>query len=170
MTKILRAFLLPLLFFAGSGNIYALEVWAAAQPKKETAAVNFCGLFKVEYAALRQTPFGEVVVMPKELGGYKNIVVTSKVLDEKIKTCLKGNCAAAPCKEPVLEVAQARRAGQSKSVLVSLSLDGELALTFFLSAQKRGWRVKGPQDLKYIDGKFRKRLRVAVIDGGKGYL
>jgi hypothetical protein len=138
--------------------------------------VLFCGLFKIENIDVKNTPAGEVILMPQDKGGYKNLIITSKNLDEKLKTCFNAKCAAAHCKNrPQAKIISADKLKNYNSVLATFSLDGEISATVFVSkiVRKKGgvsYRVKFPQDLKFLNGKYRAELRQFLIAGTKHLL
>ena len=170
MTKkqFLRRMVLPLALLL-SANLCALNISEVKHDfTDDTRVMSFCGVFKVENISLQTTPFGKVAVMPKELGGYKNIILTSKTLASNIELCFESKCEAAACKElPKYEIIESIKLKKSGSILVRVSFDGEMTVVFFVSKHKRAgrdiYRVSSPQDFKFTDRKYRTRLRDYLI-------
>jgi hypothetical protein len=171
--KFLRRMILPMLL---SANLCALNIYEVKHDGSDnTATMSLCGAFKIENISLEETPFGEVVVMPRELGGYKNLVVTSKEFDGKIKTCFKAGCGVVSCaRSPVYKLLEARGLKKSGSVLATVSFDDQLTVIFFVSKHKRGgreiYKVNTPRDFKFTDNKYRKDFREFLIKETKRLL
>ena len=83
MTKLLIFVLLFLPSLA-----FSLEVSAVQKQQDGDYKITFCKLFKIENIALVKKSFGSVLEMPREIGGYKNLAITSKELDLKIKNAI----------------------------------------------------------------------------------
>ena len=108
--------------------------------------------------------------MPRELGGYRNLMVSSKNLDLKIKNALTNTeniKAKNTCQKPGLKIVSARRIKESSSVLCQLSFDDSLDLIVFASKYKKGkkdiYRVSYPQDFKFLDKKYKAQVRDFIL-------
>lgn len=172
----LRHLVLPLFILSGT-SLSALGITGFEKESDGEATISFCNLFKVKNIAIVDKGFGQVVAPPLELGGYKNIIISSKVLDGEIKQCFasEGSCIkkAKMCK-PKAEVVSARKLKTSRSVLAEISLDGEMNIVFFVSSYKKKdkdiYKVSVPVDLKFIDKKYRAELRELLIKKTKHLL
>jgi hypothetical protein len=159
-----------------SANLYALSINAVKRDLSDnTATISFCGVFEIKNISVEETPFGEVASMPKELGGYANIIVTSKKLDEAVKLCHSAKCKAVKCSAyPEYKLLTARKLKSGKSVLAKVSFDEELTITFFVSKYKRGnkdiHRVNPPRDFEFTDKKYKNQVRQFLIGRTKDLL
>jgi hypothetical protein len=164
-----RCLILFCFLFVFSARLRAVDVSRIEREPDGEMTVYFCDIFKIENVALKETPAGEIVLMPRETGGYKNLSVISKKLDEEIKKCASAKCETAVCKNyPRSNIVSSRKLKNSNSVLADVSLDGELTITVFVSKikgrkSKDIYRVKFPMDLKFLDKKYRVNLRSFLI-------
>jgi hypothetical protein len=164
-----RCLILFCFLFVFGARLRAINVSQAEREPDGEMTISFCDVFKIENIVLKETPAGEIVLMPRETGGYKNLSVISKKLDEEIKKCSRVKCDTAVCKSyPRSNIISARKLKSYNSVLAYVSLDGELAITVFVSKikgrkNKDIYRVKFPGDLKFLDRKYRANLRSFLI-------
>ena len=169
MTKLLIFILLFLPSLA-----FSLEVSAVQKQQDGDYKITFCKLFKIENIALVKKYFGTFLEMPRELGGYKNLAITSKELDLKIKDAIEGsvkNNTKNACQTPVLKVVSARRIKESSSVICQVSFDNSLDIIAFASKYKKGkkdvYRVSYPQDLKFLNKKYKEQVRSFILESTK---
>ena len=165
-----------LLFLPGYA-FATLEISRVQKQQDGDYTVSFCKLFKIENIALEKKSFGSFLEMPRELGGYKNLAVTSQDLDLKIKNVLEGKAEVntkLTCKEPVLKLVSARRIKESSSVLCQLSFEDSLDIIVFASKYKKGkkeiFRVSYPQDFKFLDKNYKARVRAFILANTKQLL
>lgn len=173
MTKALIAVLLFLPCFAFA----EFEVSQVQKQSDGDYTISFCKLFKIENIALEQNSLGSFLKMPLEISGYKNIAITSKDLDLKIKTALLNSAKAdlkSKCKEPVLKIISARKIKESPSVLCQISFDDSLDIIVFASKYKKGkkeiYRVSYPQDFKFLNKTYKKQVRSFILKNTKELL
>ena len=148
----------------------SLEVSRVQKQQDGDYTITFCNLFKVENIALKQNSLGSFLEMPRELGGYKNLMISSKDLDLKIKNAVinaETVKAKNTCQKPSLKIISARRIKESSSVLCQLSFDDSLDLIVFASKYKKGkkdiYRVSYPQDFKFLDKKYKAQVRDFIL-------
>ncbi|MBQ4493715.1 MAG: hypothetical protein II972_03860 [Elusimicrobiaceae bacterium] len=170
MTK-LFAFLL---LFLPACAFASLEVSQVQKQQDGDYKITFCKLFKIENIALNKNSFGSFLEMPRELGGYKNLAITSKELDLKIKNAIEGLAKTDTkntCQKPILKIVSARKIKESSSVLCQISFDDSLDIIVFASKYKKGqkeiYRVSYPQDFKYLDKKYKAEVRTFVLKNTK---
>ena len=173
MNKVLIAVLLFLPNFAFA----SLEVSRVQKQQDGDFTITFCNLFKIENIALNKNSFGSFLEMPRETGGYKNLEITSRELDVKIKEILEDKIkvnAKTSCKEPSLKMVSARRIKGSSSVLCQISFEDSLDIIVFSSKYKKGkkdiYRVSYPQDLKFLDKKYKAKVRAFILENTKELL
>ena len=151
----------------------ALDISGFRPDDEGGAEIEFCGKFKVENISLSSGVTGKVE-MPLDWGGYENLLLTSRSLEEDIKRCFGGECqvSALEC-EPKAEIIFSRKVSD-KSVLIKVSFDGELTAVFFLGKYKRlgkpYYKLSPAADFKFIDDNYRKSFRNFVIKEAKGLL
>ena len=152
----------------------ALEISGFKSYEDGAAEAEFCGKFKAENISLKAGEQDGKVEMPLDWGGYENLLLTSPILEGKIKNCLLGKCVfeAQNC-EPKAEIIFSRKVSD-KSVLLKVSFDGELTAVFFLGKYKRlgkpYYKLSPATDFKFIDDKYRKSFREFVIKEVKSLL
>lgn len=169
--------LIFVLLFLPSYTFASLEISAVKKQQDKDYTITFCKLFKIENISLEQKSFGSVLKMPREVGGYKNLAITSKDLDSKIKDILEDRAkvnSKNSCSSPVLKIVSARRIKESSSVLVQISFDDSLDIIVFASKYKKGkkeiYRVSYPQDFKFLDKKYKAQLRSFILENTKTLL
>ena len=173
MTK-LFAFLL---LFLPACAFASLEVSRVQKQQDGDYKITFCNLFKIENIALNKNSFGSFLEMPRELGGYKNLAITSKELDLKIKNAIEGvskEKTKTTCQTPILKIVSARKIKESSSVLTQVSFDDGLDIIVFASKYKKGkkdiYKVSFPQDLKFLDKKYKAQVRAFILKNTKKLL
>ncbi len=172
MTKLL---IFVLLFLPSIS--FSLEVSAVKKQQDKDYTITFCNLFKIENIALEKKTFGSFIEMPREIGGYKNLAITSKDLDLKIKDILEEREKINTkniCSSPVLKLVSARKIKESSSVLCQVSFDDSLDIIVFASKYKKGkkeiYRVSYPQDFKFLNKKYKEQVRSFILEKTKTLL
>lgn len=172
MTKLLFFVLLFLPSLA-----FALEVSAVQKQQDGDYKITFCNLFKIENISLTEKSFGTFLEMPRELGGYKNLALTSEDLALKIKNAIAGATKVSSknsCQKPILKMVFLRKIKESSSVLCQVSFDSSLDIIVFASKYKKGkkdiYRVSYPQDFKFSDKKYKTEVRTFVLANAKELL
>ena len=156
---------------------FSLEVSAVKKQQDKDYTITFCNLFKIENIALEKKTFGSFIEMPREIGGYKNLAITSKDLDLKIKDILEEREKINTkniCSSPVLKLVSARKIKESSSVLCQVSFDDSLDVIVFASKYKKGkkeiYRVSYPQDFKFLNKKYKEQVRSFILEKTKALL
>lgn len=165
---------LPLFLICGV-NLSALSISAFTREVDGDATVSFCGAFSIENIALENKGLGPVLVLPKDLGGYKNITVTSKVLDGQIRQCFAACSFKKTCASPVsVKLKSAHLFKSKKGIVATLSLDGQLDAVFLVTKYRRGekdiFKIKYPQDLKLSDAKLKEQIKELLTQEAKKLL
>ncbi len=170
----LRRFILPLFLFCGV-NLSALSISGFTRESDGEATVSFCGAFSVQNIALENKGLGPVLILPKDLGGYQNLTVTSKDFDAQIKKCftacsLQKTCAAAVS----FKLKSAHLFKSKKGIVATLNFDGQLDAVFLVTKYRRGekdiFKVKYPQDLKFSDLKLKEKIKEFLTKEAKKLL
>ncbi len=167
----LRRLILPLLLLCGT-NLSALNISAFTREADGEASVSFCGAFTIENIALENKGLGPVLILPKDLGGYKNLTITSKTLDGQIKKCftacsLQKTCAAAV----KFKLKSAHLFKNKKGIVATLTFDEQLEAVFLVTKYKRDekdiFKVKYPQDLKFSDAELKRQIKEFLTQEAK---
>ena len=173
MTKLLIFVLLflPSLAFAN------LEVSSVKKQQDKDYTISFCNLFKIENITLVKKSFGTFLEMPRELGGYKNLAITSKDLDSKIKAAIEDSSKINKrytCQTPSLKMVSMRSIKESSSVICQVSFDDSLDIIAFASKYKKGkkyiYRVSYPQDFKFLNKEYKQQVRSFILENAKELL
>lgn len=168
----LRRIILPL-FLLCSVNVCALNICGFAKQKDGDATVTFCKAFAVKYVSLEDKGLGPVLVMPKDLGGYKNLIVTSKILDGQIKKCFSAPCLADGAEKSakeklstVFKIKSTKLFKSKQGIIATVSFDDSFDAVFLVSKYKRlgkdVFRIKNPQDLTFVNDKLKQNVRAAL--------
>lgn len=171
----LRHFILLLLMLCAR-NVSALNISSFAREADGEATVSFCGAIAVQNIALEKVKgFGPVLVLPKDLGGYKNLKITSPALEGEVKKCFDSCPAARACKGQVnIKVKSARLFKSKKGVVATLAFDDALNAVFLVSKyQKNGkdiFRIKYPQDLSIAAPALKERVKKLLTQEAKKLL
>ena len=174
MTKLKYAACLAVLLLAAP--LCALNIsYINHDVKNKTAAVGFCMVFEIQNISLQETPFGAVLVMPKDLGGYNNINIISKELDEQIKKLWNVKFEAIACKAPPhYLVTQKKKIENKNTILANVTIDNRLEITVFISKHKKAgkdiYRLKLPQDFKFREEQYKEDFRRYIIEEAKDLL
>ena len=173
MTKLFAFLLLflPVCAFA------SLEVSRVQKQQDGDYTITFCNLFKIENIALNKNSFGTFVEMPRELGGYKNLALTSQDLTLKIKNAAEDSSKLSTkitCQKPSLKIVSAKKIKESSTILTQLSFDDSLDIIVFASKYKKGkkeiYRVSYPQDFKFLDKTYKAKVRSFILENTKELL
>ena len=172
MTKLL---IFVLLFLPGFA--FSLDVSSVQKQQDDDYKITFCKLFTIENIAFKQNSFGSFLEMPRELGGYENIALTSRELDLKVKNAIENlasNKIKTTCQKPNLKLVSARKLKESSTVLCRLSFDESLDIILFVSKYKKGkkdiYRVSYPQDFKFLNKDYKKQVRAFILENTKELL
>lgn len=165
---------MPLFLLCGV-NLNALNISAFTREADGEATVTFCGAFSVENIALANKGLGPVLILPKDLGGYQNLIVTSKALDGQIKKCFTACTVQKTCAAPVnFKLKSAHLFKSKKGIVATITFDGQLDAVFLVSKYLRDekdiFKVKYPQDLKFSDAKLKERVKDMLIAEAKKLL
>jgi hypothetical protein len=170
----LRRLILPLFLLCGV-NLSALNISAFTREADGEATVSFCGVFSIQNIALENKGLGPVLVLPKDLGGYKNLTVTSKVLDGQIKKCFADCNLQKSCAAPVsVKLKSAHLFKSKKGIVATLNLDGQIDAVFLVTKYRRDqkdiFKIKYPQDLKFSDTKLKEQIKELLTQEAKKLL
>ena len=115
--------------------------------------------------------------MTRELGGYKNLAITSKDLDLKIKEAIEDPSKISKkhtCQTPFLKMVSMRSIKESSSVICQVSFDDSLDIIAFASKYKKGkkdvYRVSYPQDFKFLNKEYKQQVRSFILENAKELL
>lgn len=164
MTKFL-AFLF--LFFALINPLNALEITGIEKEKDGEITLSFCNTFKIENIALNQSSLAQAAVLPKDEEIYENLALLNADIAGKIVSCF-GVCELkAKCKNVPYTLDSIRKIKDKDLFLAKVVFDRDISAIFLVSTYKKKdkilYRVKTPQDFKFLNKKYRKNFRTWLI-------
>jgi len=156
-------------------DLSALSISSFKREPDGEATISFCRSFRIENIALQNKGLGPVLVMPTESGGYKNLIIVSRVLDGQIKRCFSSACKAQKCAAAVkFKVKSAHLFKSKKGIVATVNFDGEFDAVFLASKFARDgedtFRIKYPKDLKFEDSALKEQVRSALIKEARKHL
>lgn len=177
MLKGLTTKFVVLIFLFGmiTSSACALEVSAFKMEEDGEATITFCKTFKIENISLNKSSVAKTVVFEKDNGEFENIALLNKNIADKIISCFEGKCnLKTNCKSVPYTLISARKAKDNNLVIAKVSFDRDISAIFLVSSyQKKNktmYRVKTPQDLKFLSSKYKKNFRNWLINETKNLL
>ena len=170
-----KFFAVTLLFCLLFTSINALEISAFKTEDDGEATITFCKTFKIENISLNKSSVAKTVVFEKDDGEFENIALLNKTVADKIISCFEGKCNLKKnCKSVPYTLTSARKAKNKNLVIAKVAFDGDISAIFLISSfQKKDktiYRVKMPQDIKFLSSKYKKNLRNWLIKETKNLL
>ena len=163
MTKF---FALLFLFFAAIPPLNALEITAQEKESDGEITLTFCNTFKIKNIALNQNSLAQAVVLPKDEEIYENLAILNADIANKIVSCfgvcdIKKNCKVPYALESI------RKVKDKDLYLAKVIFDNDISAVFLVSSYKKKnktlYRVKAPQDFKFLNNKYRRIFRAWLI-------
>ena len=153
----------------------ALEISAFETEEDGDATISFCKTLKIENVSLNKDSVIQTVIFEKDDGEFENIALLNGVIATKIISCFEGVCdTRTSCNHVPYTLVSARKVIDRDLVVAKVNFDGDLSAIFLISSyQKKNktlYRVTSPQDLKFLNSKYKKNLRNWLIEEAKKIL
>ncbi|MBQ2312765.1 MAG: hypothetical protein II183_01225 [Elusimicrobiaceae bacterium] len=153
----------------------ALEISAFKAEDDGEATITFCKTLKIENVSLNKDSVVQTVVFEKDDGEFENISLLNNIIANKIISCFEGVCdIRTSCKTVPYALISARKVIDRDLVVVKVNFDRDISAIFLISSyQKKNktlYRVTMPQDLKFLSGKYKRKLRNWLINEAKNLL
>ena len=170
-----KFFAVTLLFCGIFTRAFSLEVSAIKTEGDGEATITFCKTLKIENVALDKNSAVKTVVFEKDDGKFENIALLNKTIADKIVSCFEGVCdIKTACNSVSYTLLSARKAKDNNLVIAKVAFDKDINAVFLVSSfQKKNkiiYRVKMPQDLKFLSSKYKKNFRNWLIKETKDLL
>ena len=171
-TKTFFAIFLFIQIFQAS---YALEISAFKQEDDGEATITFCKTIEIKNVSVNKGSVVQTIEFEKDDGEYENIAVLNKNFANHIVSCFEGVCdTRTTCKTSIYSLMSAKKAKDKDLVIAKVSFDRDISAIFLVSTfQKKNktiYRIKSPQDLKFLNGKYKKNFRKWLINETKDLL
>lgn len=171
-TKTLFAIFLFSQIFQAS---YALEISAFKQEEDNEATITFCKTLEIKNVSLNRDSVVQTVIFEKDDGEFENVSLLNDQIANKIIACFEGVCDVnITCKSVPYTLISARKVKDQNLVVAKVAFDEDINAVFLVSTyQKKNktmYRVKTPQDLKFLSGKYKKNFRNWLINKTKDLL
>lgn len=156
-------------------SAYALEISAFKPEEDGEATISFCKTLKIGNVSLNKKTLIQTVVFEKDEGGFENIALLNNNIANKIITCFEGVCnLEKSCKIVPYTLISAKKVKDKNLVIAKVAFGSDISAIFLVSNfQKKNkiiYRVKTPQDLKFLSGKYKKNFRNWLIQETKNLL
>ena len=160
-TKIFALTLLSCLLFT---SINALEISAFKTEEDGEATITFCKTFKIENISLDKNSLAQTVVFEKDEGEFENIALLNNQIAAKIVSCFEGVYdLKTSCGDVVYSLISAKKIEDKNLVIAKVAFDDDISAIFIISSfhkkNKTMYRVKAPQDFKFLNSKQKKIFR-----------
>lgn len=164
MTKLFTFFFLFLIVLS---PLYALEITGIEKEKDGEITLSFCNVFKINNIALNQGSLTQAVVLSKDEGIYENLVLLNADIAGKIISCF-GVCELDKiCTQASYKIESIKKVKDKDLFLVKVVFDNDISVAFLVSSYKKKnktlYRVKTPQDFKFLNKKYQKKFRAWLI-------
>ncbi len=153
----------------------ALEISAFEQEEDGEATITFCKTLEIKNVSLNKNSVIQTVVFEKDDGEFENIAVLNKDFANHVISCFEGICdMRTSCKTSLYSLMSARKVQDKDLVVAKVSFDRDISAVFLISSfqkkNKKIYRIKMPQDLKFLSGKYKKNFRNWLIKETKDLL
>ena len=164
MNKIL-AFIF--LFLAAIIPLSALEITGMEKENDGEITLTFCNTFKIKNIALNQSALTQAVVLPKDEGIYDNLAILNTDIAGEIISCF-GVCEIkTQCKNVPYNLESIKKVKDKDIFLAKVIFDNDISAIFLVSSYKKKnkilYRVKPPQDFKFLNKKYQEIFRAWLI-------
>jgi len=171
-TKFLVTIFLFCMIFQAS---HALEISSFKTEDDGEATITFCKTIEIKNVSLNKNSVIQTIVFEKDDGEYENIAVLNKNFANHIVSCFEGVCdMRTTCKTSLYSLMSAKKAKDKDLVIAKVSFDRDISAIFLVSTfqkkNKKIYRIKSPQDLKFLNSKYKKNFRKWLISETKDLL
>ncbi|MBO4707004.1 MAG: hypothetical protein J5594_00365 [Elusimicrobiaceae bacterium] len=170
MLKGLTIKFLVLIFLFGmtTSSVSALEVSAFKPEDDGEATITFCKTLQIKNVSLNKNSVIQTVIFEKDDGEFENIAVLNKDFANHIISCFEGICdMRTKCKTSLYSLMSARKVQDKDLVVAKVSFDRDISAVFLISSYHKEnkviYRIKTPQDLKFLNKKYKKNFRNWLI-------
>lgn len=162
-----KTFAFIFLFLAVLSPLNALEITGLEKENDGEITISFCNTFKIKNIALNQSSLAQAVVLPKDEGNYENLTLLNADIAGKIVSCF-GVCEVKnTCKEAPYTLESIRKIKDKDIFVAKVIFDNDINATFIVASyQKKNktlYRVKTPQDFKFLNKKYQNNFRTWLI-------
>ena len=163
------------LFTVITSSALALEVSAFKPEQDGEATITFCKTLEIQNVSLNKTSVVQTVVFEKDDGEFENISVLNKNFANHLISCFEGVCdKRTTCKTSLYSLMSAKKIEDKDLVVAKVSFDRDISAIFLVSTfhkkNKKFYRIKAPQDLKFLNNKYKKNFRNWLIKETKNLL
>ena len=163
------------LFSVITSSALALEVSAFKQEEDGEATITFCKTLEIQNVSLNKNSVVQTVVFEKDDGKFENIAILNKNFTNHLISCFEGICdKRTTCKTSLYSLMNAKKVEDKDLVIAKVSFDRDISAIFLVSTfQKKNktfYRIKSPQDLKFLNNKYKKNFRNWLIKETKDLL
>lgn len=153
----------------------ALEISAFKAEDDGEATITFCKTIEIKNVSLDKGSVVQTVIFEKDDGEYENIALMNKDFANHIISCFEGVCnMMTTCRTSLYSLISARKIKDKNLVIAKVSFDRDISAIFLISTYQKGnktlYRVTTPQDLKFLNKKYKKNFRNWLINETKDLL
>ena len=164
MTKI---FTFLFLFLAVLSPLNALEITALEKEKDGEITASFCDIFQIKNIALNQSALAAAVTLPKDEEIYENLAILNSDIAGKIISCFAVCELNTTCKNAKYEIESIKKI-KDNLISAKVVFDGDISAIFLVSSyikkNKKLYRVKTPQDFKFLNKKYQNNFRTWLLN------
>ena len=147
----------------------ALEVSALEGENDGEVTLTLCNTLQIKNVNLDRSSVTPTVIFPKEEEIYENIFLLKPEISQKIVACFERVCEfKKSCKKVEYSLLSARKIKDKNIVVAKVAFDNEVSAIFLVSSyqnkNKTLYRVKMPQDFKFLSKKYQKKFRAWLIE------
>ena len=163
------------LFTVITSSALALEVSAFKPEEDGEATITFCKTLEIQNVSLNKNSIVQTVVFEKDDGEFENISVLNKNFANHLLSCFEGVCdKRTTCKTSLYSLMSAKKVDGKDLVIAKVSFDRDISAIFLVSTfqkkNKKIYRIKAPQDLNFLNSKYKKNFRAWLIKETKDLL
>ena len=153
----------------------ALEVTAWEEEDDGEVTVTFSKTLQIKNVSLDRTLVTPTVIFPKDEEIYENLALLKPEISQKILACFEGVCELKNKYKKVTYNLVSKRKVKDKDIVVAkVAFDGDISAIFLVSTYQKGnkisYRVKTPQDFKFLSSGYRNSFRKWLINEVKDLL
>ncbi len=153
----------------------ALEITAWEEENDGEVTVTLSKTLQINNVYLDRETITPTVIFPKDESIYENIALLKPEINQKFLACFEGVCELKnKTKKVSYNLSIARKAKDKNLVIAKVIFDGDISATFLVSSyqnkNKTMYRVKAPQDFKFLSSGYRNTFRKWLINQVKDLL
>lgn len=165
------------LFSMITSSAFALEVSAFKTEEDGEATITFCKTLEIKNVSLNKNSIVQTVVFEKDEGEFENIAILNKNFANHLISCFEGVCdKRTTCKTSLYSLMSVKKVEDKNLVIAKVSFDRDISAIFLVSSYKDKnknktiYRIKAPQDFKFLNSKYKKNFRNWLIKETKDLL